>query len=147
MKSILSFFLVLLLVWQSVAGPSTDPVGSIGVGIASPTTTTAFSCLIDQDNSIAIIRIYKANDTFWGVDPDGLQNLINADAAHSHPGSLFNLGSFKTLSYVEICRNNDGPSQVTAVDEAVFPRLYKALYVKVQPSANPECLWETYTQQ
>ena len=64
MKNTITFFLVLLLVWHS-AGQV------IGVGIASPTTTTAFSCLIDQGNSIAIIRIYKANETYWGLDQDG----------------------------------------------------------------------------
>ena len=140
MKNILSSFLITLLVWHS-AGQL------FGVGVASPTTTTAFSCLIDQDNSIAIIRIYKANDTYWGVDPDGLQNLINADAAHSQPNSLFNLGSFKTYTYMEVYRNTDPTSQVTNMNNNIFSELYKAIYVKVQPSANPECLWEIYTQQ
>jgi hypothetical protein len=146
MKNIISFFLVTLLVWQSVAGPNTSG-GLIGVGIASPTTTTAFSCLIDQNNAVAIIRIYKANDTFWGVDPDGLQNLINADAAHSHPSSIYDVGGFSTYAYMEVCRNTDPTSQVTDLNTNVFAGLYKAIYVKVQPSANPECLWETYTQQ
>jgi hypothetical protein len=122
MKTLTSFILILLLVWHSATVPTST--GEIGVGIASPTTTTAFSCLIDQGNSVAIIRIYKANETYWGVDPDGFQNLINADAAHSHPGSIFNVGNFKTMAYMEVCRNNDGPSQVTAVDDAIFPRLY-----------------------
>jgi len=140
MKNTITFFLVLLLVWHS-AGQV------IGVGIASPTTTTAFSCLIDQGNSIAIIRIYKANETYWGFDQDGLQNLINADAAHSQPNSIYNFGGLSTYAYMEVCRNTDPTSQVFNMNYLIFSGLYKAIYVKVQPSANPECLWETYTQQ
>jgi hypothetical protein len=72
---------------------------------------------------------------------------MNAAYAHSHPGSLFNLGSFKIYAYMEVCRNTDPTSQVTNMNNYIFYGSYKAIFVKVQPSANPECLWETYTQQ
>lgn len=40
MKNLLSLFLVLFIVWNSSAQ-------MLGVAVASPTTTTAFSCLLN----------------------------------------------------------------------------------------------------
>lgn len=140
MKTVFLCF-VLLLVWQTSAQ-------AFGVALASPTTTTAFSCLIDQGNSILIVRVYKANDTYKGIDKSGFQTLINAAAAKSRPSTVSSVGRPIVHVYMEPCRNNSDPiQQVREMLLNTPSRSFNTLYVKVQPSYHPGCTWETFTHQ
>jgi hypothetical protein len=130
MKAI-SLFPVLFIFLICQSGVQSTPV--VGVAIASFTTTTAFSCLINQGNTIYIVRIFKANETYWGIDRDGYQNLVNNNAAHSHPAYVH------IYAYMEICRNNDPITQVTNMIDESPTRLFEAIYVKVIPSKNTNC--------
>lgn len=134
-----AFSLIALLSLLLILQPTSQSTAVSGVAIASFTTTTAFSCLINQGNTEFIIRIFKANDTYWGIDQDGYQNLVNINAAHSHPDYVH------IHAYMELCRNNDPIDQVADMIDDSPVRLYETLYVKVIPSENPNCKWELYT--
>jgi hypothetical protein len=136
MNRLFALLLVLLCVWPSIE--------YLGVGIANPTVTSAFSGLVDLGYTFTIIRTYVANNRLVGVDPNAWQNHVNANAAYSAEPAK----KLKVYGYAELCRNNDPVTQVYDAWNTVGASLAKnGFYLKVQPSNSPACKWESYTHQ
>ena len=128
----------------------------ISVGVVGPVSKPTFLCLIqnefaDQWNPYAIIRIYQNSVSPPGIDPYGIQTITNAYMVHNPPPHLF---PYAVSPSMEICRGIDGPSQIIAVNtalrNAVRRRLFRLNFLvvlKIEPSPNPTCSWESFTNQ
>jgi len=90
---------IILLIWFSDS--------SIGFAVVGPFTSSAFICLIRSvpgSEYYAITRIYQNSHSPAGIDPYGLQTVINAMRADMAPNA-----------YVEICRGINATSQINLV--------------------------------
>jgi len=126
-----------MLVWSSYS--------YVGYGIVGPFTTNAFPCLADSGlgNSIfySIIRVYQNSQSPSGIDQNALQTLTNSFVAE-----------YASDIYVEICRGINATSQINLVNDQIITPLLtnpeanfgSILYIKVEPSINPDCSWEGY---
>ena len=140
MRNFNLFLLAVMLIWSS------HSAGSITYEIVGPFLTSAFTCLYQSLPSdgepYAIIRAYQNSHSPPGIDPNALQTLTNAYAA-----------GFTADFYVEICRGINATSQINLVNTELFTPLnsnpkssfYFMFFIKVVPSSNPECSWESYS--
>ena len=123
-----------LLIWSSQCYTAFSIVG--------PFTSSAFRCLrssLHGSQPYSIIRVYQNSHSPAGIDTNALQTLTNAVAAN-----------FYSDIYVEICRGIDAASQVNLVNNQILTPLSNIngfrsnymIYIKVEPSINPDCLWE-----
>jgi len=137
-------FLVMgLLVWSCYS--------FIGFAIVGPFTTSAFKCLpksgIINDVPFAIIRVYQNSQSPPGIDPNALKTLTNALTA-----------GYGIDIYMEICRGINATSQINLVNTEIVAPIVTVMdnngvfasdayiFIKVEPSSNPECSWEGYSQ-
>jgi len=128
--------LVGLLIWSSQSAYTLAVVG--------PFSPSAFKCLaLNVPGSVynVIIRAYQNSQSPAGIDPNAFSTLVNAFTA-----------GFSADLYVEICRGGNATSQINLVEGelvssqgdpyAVFNGMF---YIKVQPSINLQCSWESYS--
>ena len=138
MKQFYTILLFLLLTW-SIAG---EFVAATHVG---PLSITALNCLL-SDGIISQakfgFRIYQNSHSPAGVDPLAAQAIANANAA-----------GFFLAPNIEICRGINATSQINSLNSVISQIVAidalqgkKArVWLKVEPSVNPECDWAGYS--
>jgi len=134
-----NFNLVLLaglLIWSSYS--------FIGFAVVGPLTASAFTCLQSSMSGLvpyAIIRVYQNSHSLPGIDMYAIQTIANAYTA-----------GYSSDVYMEICRGIDSASQINLVNTEILTPMFDSfhsdwfVYIKVEPSVNPDCSWENYSQ-